>query len=87
MAISSVVLYLAARKSALLKTSLEFNNLSMFLIPVVIYSLLAYGRGTDMTVTPYQMGIIVILAIFFSWLGNVASLKSIEAHPSGDITV
>ncbi len=82
MAIFSVVLYLSARKSSLLKNSVQFNNLAMFLIPAIIYAVLANYRGVSMSVTPYQITIITLMAIFCSWLGNVASLKSIELAPN-----
>lgn len=82
MAISSVVLYLAARKSSLIKNSVQYNNLSMFLIPIFLYSAIANRTGADMSITPYQLLIVILMGIFFSWLGNIASMMSIEYAPN-----
>ncbi len=82
MFLSSVVLYLLVRKSALLKTPSQWNNLAMFAIPVVVYVLVAGATHTNLTVNLYQLFIITILAIFFSYLGNVFSLRSIEYAPN-----
>ena len=54
----------------------------MFLIPVFVYILIAFEQNANLHVTTYQLLVIVIVAIIFSWLGNVASLKSIEFAPN-----
>lgn len=82
MFVSSVVLYLAIRKSTLLKTPSQLNNLASFALPLVLYVLLAITGGVPLGITPYQFGIILVLAVFFSYLGNVASLTSIERAPN-----
>ena len=82
MAFSSVILYLAARKSSLVKNSTEYTNLSMYLIPTIVFLATAFQQEVSLVVTPYQLLILTIFAICFSWLGNVASLKSIEMAPN-----
>lgn len=79
---SSVALYLCVRKSNALKTPQQLNNLAMFLIPVVVYLIMAAKTSTRFTLTPFEYFIIVIQGIFFSYLGNVFSLKGIEYSPN-----
>ena len=79
---SSVALYLCVRKSNALKTPRQLNNLAMFLIPFLVYILLIVRTPTTFTLTPLQYLIILIQAIFFSYLGNVFSLKGIEYAPN-----
>lgn len=82
MFLSSVALYLCVRKSNALKTPRQLNNLAMFLIPALVYILLIVRTPTTFTLTPLQYLIILIQAIFFSYLGNVFSLKGIEYAPN-----
>ncbi len=82
MFISSVGSYLLVRKSVLMKVPSPFTNLSMFLVPTVLFSLIAVAGKISIAVTWYQLLILVILAIFMSYLGNVFSLKSIEYAPN-----
>lgn len=82
MFISSVALYLCVRRSNELKTPQQLNNLAMFLIPVIVYAILAMNNGTRFTLTTFEYVLIIIQGIFFSYLGNVFSLKGIEYSPN-----
>lgn len=82
MLVSSVGLYLFVRKSNALKTPQQLNNLAMFLVPVVVYLILTIGTPTDFALHPSEYLLIIIQAIFFSYLGNVFSLKGIEYAPN-----
>lgn len=79
---SSVAMYLLVRKSNTLKTPRELNNLAMFSIPVLVYILLSLRNPTIFVLTPFEYLMIVIQGIFFSYLGNVFSLKGIEYAPN-----
>lgn len=79
---SSVALYLFVRKSNILKTPQQLNNLAMFLIPTVVYLLVAMGTPTRFILNPFEYFLIIIQAIFFSYLGNVFSLKGIQYSPN-----
>lgn len=82
MFIFSVALYVCVRKSTLLQTPSTFNNLAMFALPALFYSLIAIMTNTNIFVTTYQLAILIIVAIFFSYFGNRFSLKSIEYAPN-----
>lgn len=82
MFLSSVAMYLFVRKSNLLKTPQQLNNLAMFLIPVVVYLLLTINTNTRFMLKPFEYFLILVQAIFFSYLGNVFSLKGIEYSPN-----
>lgn len=82
MFVSSVVLYLCVRKSNALKTPRQLNNLAMFLIPVLVYMVLTVRTPTSFTLKPFEYLIILVQGIFFSYLGNVFSLKGIEYAPN-----
>lgn len=79
---SSVALYLCVRKSNALKTPQQLNNLAMFLIPVLVYMVVAIGTPTRFSLLPFEYILILIQGIFFSYLGNVFSLKGIENAPN-----
>lgn len=79
---SSVALYLCVRKSNELKTPQQLNNLAMFLIPVLLYLTIEIGKPTNFILKPADYALIIIQAIFFSYLGNVFSLKGIENSPN-----
>jgi drug/metabolite transporter (DMT)-like permease len=79
---SSVALYLFVRRSNTLKTPQPLNNLAMFLIPVIVYLLVTIGTPTRFILKPFEYFLIVIQGIFFSYLGNVFSLKGIQYAPN-----
>lgn len=82
MFVSSVALYLFVRRSNELKTPRQLNNLAMFLIPVVVYLLLTSRTSVSFVLTPFQYFLIIFQGVFFSYLGNVFSLKGIENAPN-----
>jgi len=82
MFVSSVALYLCVRKSNTLKTPQQLNNLAMYLVPVLVYMVLAVKTPTSFALTPLQYLIILVQSIFFSYLGNAFSLKGIEYSPN-----
>lgn len=82
MFLSSVALYLFVRKSNSLKTPQQLNNLAMFLIPVIVYLFLTINTDTNFVLKPFEYFLILIQGIFFSYLGNVFSLKGIEYSPN-----
>lgn len=82
MVLGSVCLYLTVRKSSILKFPTQFNNLAMFLVPLIIYIFLGSINHISYAISPQNLGIIVVAAIFFSYLANVTSLKSIELAPN-----
>lgn len=82
MVLCSLVLYLLARKSSLLKNSTEFTNLAMYLVPTILFVGVAIIQKVDLSVTPYQLLVLLVFSILFGWLGNVASLKAIEIAPN-----
>lgn len=79
---SSACLYLAVRKSSLQKFPTQFNNLAMFSVPLLIYLMIGISRGLNYSISLPNFIIIVIASFLFSYLGNVASLKSIEISPN-----
>lgn len=83
MFLSSVVLYLALRKSSLLNIPTQLNNLAMFALPLVFYLLMfAAGSKDSLRISPFQLFILLVMSFFFSYLGNIFSLKSIELAPN-----
>ena len=54
----------------------------MFLVPVLVYTVLTVGTATSFTLEPFAYFLIVIQGVFFSYLGNVFSLKGIEYSPN-----
>jgi uncharacterized membrane protein len=82
MFLSSVALYLCVRKSNLLKTPRQLNNLAMYLIPAIVFLLLATATPTRFSLSPFEFFLILMQGIFFSYLGNVFSLKGMELSPN-----
>ncbi len=78
MFVSSVVTYLFVRLAGNQKINNPLKNLAMFFIPVIIYLGLSTSQLSTLSVTPYQLLVITIMSIFFSYLGNKFSLKSLE---------
>lgn len=54
----------------------------MFLIPVIIYLLMLATTSTSYSISAFALTLIVVQAIFFSYLGNVFSLKGIQLSPN-----
>lgn len=82
MFLSSVVMYVSMRKATLLKIHSYYINLSNFLPPLVFYLILAVFTHPKLSLSFIQFGIVVIVAIFFSYLGSLFSIKSMEIAPN-----
>lgn len=80
--ISSAVLYLFVRRSNSLKTPQQLNNLAMYFIPLIVYLIMAMSTDVSFGLKPFEYIVILIQAIFFSYLGNVLSLKGIQLAPN-----
>jgi drug/metabolite transporter (DMT)-like permease len=78
----SILMYLAVRKSTLLKTPTQINNLAMFAIPMVFFAAMALISKDSIILTLSQYTLLIVSAVFFSYLGNVFSLKSMECAPN-----
>lgn len=78
----SVGAYLLNRKAMLSGMPLSLQNLSSFIIPLIVYIPLAFASHTAMTVTPYQLFILVTSAVIFSYGGSKFSLLSIKYAPN-----
>ena len=82
MVIGSVLLYLTVRKSSILKFPTQFNNLAMFLIPLISYLLIGLSTGISYSIPVNYLAIFALVAFFFFFFSNVTSLKSIELAPN-----
>ena len=84
MFLSSVVLYLVTRRSTLEKTPTVWNNLAGFLPAIPIYLIMTYlnGQTVRLNFAPEIWLLFIFSSVFFSYLGNVMSLKSIEVAPN-----
>ena len=82
MFVSSVALYLLIRKSALVKNPSQYNNLAMFLIPFFVFVFMGFITHQNFILPLNQLLITIFAAIFFSYIGNVFSLISIERAPN-----
>src|SRR3989344_5458847 len=80
--VSSVVLYLFVRKSQLSKIPDALNNLAMFALPTVIFFIVAITQKRSLVISLENLIIIIFASFFFSYLGNVCSLKSIKLAPN-----
>src|SRR3989337_1537439 len=68
-----------------MKKGIDFIGVSagaMFLIPVIVYLFISISTKTRFELNPFEYFLIIIQGIFFSYLGNVFSLKGIEYAPN-----
>lgn len=79
---SSVALYLTVRKASLLKVPNYLTNLAMFAIPLVVYVAMGVADSTDLSITWWQVLIMVVTAVVFAYGGNKASLHAIAVAPN-----
>ena len=79
---SSVALYLLVRKSSILQIPTQICNLAMFLVPFFAYATATIITGQNYSLVLWQYGVLIGAGILFSYLGNVASLRSIEYAPN-----
>lgn len=82
MFVSSVALYLFVRKASIIKISTQYNNLAMFLIPLVLFVVMAIITHQTFFISPLYLFLIAFVGIFFSYMGNAFSLISIEKAPN-----
>ncbi|HYD35797.1 MAG TPA: DMT family transporter [Vitreimonas sp.] len=78
----SALMYTIIRKTQLLGVPSAINNLAMFLIPLPFNVVYVWWSGESLTVSIYQLALMVFTALFLSWLGNIASLKAIALAPN-----
>jgi len=80
--ISSVVLYLFIRKSNNTEMTVDIQNLGMFLLPTIFIGAYCLLKNQSFRVPIIDISIIMLSAIFFSWLGNTASLLALKKAPN-----
>jgi len=78
----SVPAYLLIRRATLIGMPLSIQNLACFLVPLLLYIPLAMYSRTPLTVTAYQLIILITSAILFSYLGAKFSLLSMQYAPN-----
>lgn len=79
---SSVFLYLLIRKAQLVGMRNEVNNLSQYLIPAVLYFLIAVVSGSSFYIPTLTIAIVIFIAAGLSYLGNVFILEGIKIAPN-----
>ena len=77
MFLASNVLYLLIRLAQKQNIPISFYSITLFLIPSIIYFLLAYLNQVSLLVPAEQFLLIIFAAFFWSYLGNYFSQKSI----------
>lgn len=80
--ISSVALYLFVRKSKDVEIPIDIQNLGMFLPPAIFVGAYNLLQKKSFGISPLHLVIIGFAAFFFSWLGNIASLKALKKAPN-----
>lgn len=78
----SIAQYLLIRKASLAGMPLSIQNFSNFVIPLIIYIPLAIISRSSLSVTLYQLLILVVSALCFAYLGSKASFMSIKYAPN-----
>ena len=76
--VSSPMMYLFLRKSKDLKKDIRIQNLSVFLIPTIVFFIYNIVSRTSMIIEIKYFLIIFAAAILFSLLGNIFSLKAVQ---------
>lgn len=79
---SSIVTYLFVRRCSLLKIPIIYQNFAFFVIPTIVFLTTSFIQHESLVVTWYQFIVLVATAIFFSYFGNVFSLRSLEYAPN-----
>lgn len=82
MLLASVVMYLFIRKGQKQGISLRMNVLAMFVIPLFIYTGILMVTKTSLAISLTNLGIILLASIFFSYVGNMLSQKSMMDSPN-----
>lgn len=82
MFMSSVPAYLLIRRATRVGMPLSIQNMACFAVPLLLYIPLAIFSGTSIIVSPYQLIVLIISAILFSYLGAKFSLLSMQYAPN-----
>jgi len=82
MFISSVFMYLLIRLATRLHISGSMQNVSMFVIPLIVYIFLVNTWRIHLTLTLYEWVIMFVTAVGFSYLGSKFSMDSIIEAPN-----
>ncbi len=79
---SSVLLYLTVRKSSLIKTPAYLTNLAMFAIPLIAYVVIGMIKASNLSISVWQVLVLLVAAVVFAYGGNKASLHAIDTAPN-----
>lgn len=79
---SSVVMYLLVRYATRIHISAAMQNVSMFIIPTLVYIVLANMQHIRLSLTVYEWVIMIVTAIGFSYFGSKFSMDSIVEAPN-----
>jgi hypothetical protein len=82
MFLSAVVMYLLVRYATRIHISAAMQNVSMFIVPLLVYITLATTQRTRLALTPWEWFIMIFAAIVFSYLGSRFSMDSIVESPN-----
>jgi drug/metabolite transporter (DMT)-like permease len=82
MFVSSVALYLVARKAALMRKPVQFTNLAMFAVPLVVFCIADGIVRPAFNLSWREALLLVVAGVVLSYASNWISLKSIELAPN-----
>jgi drug/metabolite transporter (DMT)-like permease len=82
MFLGSVAYYLTLRRATLAKISQDLLLLTTFILPLVLYVIIGVTSGQSDPVSLPQLAAIAVIAVVFSYFGNLASLRAIELAPN-----
>ncbi len=82
MFISSVGVYLLIRRATLSGMPLSVQNFASFIVPLFLYIPLAVVSRTSFVVSWYQLLVLAISAVLFSYLGSRLSFLSLKYAPN-----
>ncbi|MDD2516152.1 MAG: EamA family transporter [Candidatus Gracilibacteria bacterium] len=80
--IGSVICYLFIRKSKNIEMPVDIQNLAMFLPTALFIGIFNILQKKSFEISLTNILIIAFAALFFSWLGNIASLKALKKAPN-----
>jgi drug/metabolite transporter (DMT)-like permease len=82
MFISSVMMYLLVRLATRINISQPMQNVSMFIIPTIVYLALSNNLHADLSLNAHEWIIMIATAIAFSYFGSRFSMDSIAQAPN-----
>lgn len=74
--------YLLIRKATRIGLSHAMQNMAAFIVPLVMFLFLAVTSGTSLVVSGYQLFVLVVSAVLFSYLGAKLSLLGMQYAPN-----